>query len=63
MLRADTFSALGYWSGGNDQDQEAGWKWTDGKPFAYFNWNDGNLMQSTDRSYGSIVDKALLVPI
>ena len=43
MLRGDTVGAIAYWVGGNDLDTEAGWRWTDGKPFAYFNWNDGNI--------------------
>lgn len=41
MLRGDSVGALAYWVGGNDMDTESGWRWTDGQPFAYFNWNDG----------------------
>ncbi|XP_071940974.1 macrophage mannose receptor 1-like [Antedon mediterranea] len=31
----------GLWTGGNDKTQEGGWKWSDGSPFAYLNWNAG----------------------
>ena len=43
MLRGDTSGALAYWVGGNDLDSEQGWKWTDRKPFKYFNWNNGKV--------------------
>lgn len=30
-----------YWVGGNDIDPSSGWKWTDGSPFPFFYWADG----------------------
>ncbi|XP_033107417.1 macrophage mannose receptor 1-like isoform X2 [Anneissia japonica] len=29
------------WTGGNDKTTEGGWRWSDGSPFAYLNWNAG----------------------
>nr|XP_006813569.1 PREDICTED: macrophage mannose receptor 1-like [Saccoglossus kowalevskii] len=38
------------WIGANDRSSEGGWEWSDGTPFAYFNWdtdepNDYNLAE------------------
>ncbi|XP_077993134.1 macrophage mannose receptor 1-like [Glandiceps talaboti] len=30
-----------FWIGANDRTYEGGWEWSDGTPFAYLNWNDG----------------------
>jgi hypothetical protein len=38
------FGSLNYWIGANDRDVKSGWKWTDGSPFYYWNWNDGNVV-------------------
>ncbi|XP_071488284.1 macrophage mannose receptor 1-like [Diadema antillarum] len=32
---------LGFWIGATDIQQEAGWEWTDGSPFAYLHWGPG----------------------
>lgn len=40
-MKTDTTGAIAYWTGGNDLDTEAGWRWSDGKPFAYLNFEKG----------------------
>ncbi|CAH1796015.1 unnamed protein product [Owenia fusiformis] len=32
---------LAFWIGANDRDLEGGWQWSDGSPFRYWNWNNG----------------------
>jgi len=32
---------INFWIGGNDINQNYGWRWSDGSPFYFWNWNDG----------------------
>ncbi|KAL5010854.1 hypothetical protein ScPMuIL_013159 [Solemya velum] len=44
------------WIGANDRSIESGWKWSDGKPFAFLNWRAGepNSYKNTEEDCGMI---------
>jgi hypothetical protein len=44
------------WIGANDIDIESGWKWTDGQPFAYLNWAQGNTPHYKNMNFFSKVE-------
>ncbi|CAH1781368.1 unnamed protein product [Owenia fusiformis] len=33
--------SLSFWTGGNDRDQRGGWRWSDGSPFRFVLWSQG----------------------
>ncbi|XP_053409086.1 macrophage mannose receptor 1-like [Mercenaria mercenaria] len=39
--RMQSMNSLAVWTGANDRGSEGGWKWINGKPFAFFNWAPG----------------------
>ncbi|CAG5120963.1 unnamed protein product, partial [Candidula unifasciata] len=53
--RAVTFASNMFWIGANDRATDRGWLWSDGTPFAFFNW----AVRQPDNSYNS--DCAVMV--
>ncbi|CAG5122282.1 unnamed protein product, partial [Candidula unifasciata] len=38
--RVAAFPSSLFWIGANDRASERGWRWSDGTPFAFLNWDD-----------------------
>ncbi|XP_023932410.1 macrophage mannose receptor 1-like [Lingula anatina] len=53
QIFAGKISAIAYpitfWLGGNDLKSEGGWRWTDGSPFSYLNWDVGYFSEPNSR--------------
>lgn len=52
----------GVWLGATDATQEGGWYWTDDVPFAYVNWDSGEVRVVSSCLFVNMSLSTLLCP-